>query len=601
MNYWPRIILLSIFDGFMVGASVYVALLLRFEGLIPEQYIEAGLFLLPIYALSTIAFFFAFGLYHRMWQYASIGELYGIIKAASTSAIFVFFMIYLLSLPTLPRSVYIISWILIIITTGGARLSWRTIRDSIIKSSNKEAKNALIIGAGDAGAIIAREMQSNNSLGIIPVGFIDDNPLKQKLSLFDIPVLGIREEIPQLVEKYNIEEIIIAMPSASGKAIREIISICRETSAKLRIFQGSNEILKQTRIRNIELEDLLRREAVKMNLDEIASYLKGKKVLVSGAGGSIGSELCRQISMHSPSSLILLENSENNLFEIENELRKSFPKAEIIAELADIRDKARLEKVFAQNQPQVVFHAAAFKHVPMMEKHPEEAIQNNIIGSKNIAEIAKQDKVETFILVSTDKAVNPSSVMGATKRIAEMIIQSMSQDSTTRFAAVRFGNVLGSRGSVIPIFEKQIKAGGPVTVTHPDMTRFFMTIPESVQLIIQAGAMTRGGEIFVLDMGEPVKILDLAHDLINLHGLVPDKDIEIQISGIRPGEKLHEVLFTAEEEMAATRHERIYITDENQIHKDVLRIIEEYSISKPDKSLSLIKDLLPEFTPNNDN
>lgn len=596
MNSWIRIILLMIFDGILISASIYIALLLRFEGSIPADYIEAWLFLLPIFVLSTIGFLFIFRLYHRMWQYASIGELYGIIKAASTSIVCIFFIIYLFTLPSLPRSVYILSWILIIVATGGSRLGWRIVRDKIIKAVNQEAKNALIIGAGDAGAIVARELISNSSLNLNPIGFIDDNPLKQKLSLFDVPVLGSREDIPKLVEEYSVEEIIIAMPSTTGKAIREIISICRETPAKLRIFQGSSEILKQTRIRNIELEDLLRREPVKMDLDEIASYLKGKNVLVSGAGGSIGAELCRQISMHSPSTLILLEYSENNLFEIESELQKSFPNLKIEAELADIRDKSRLETLFIKNQPQVVFHAAAFKHVPMMERHPEEAVKNNILGSKNIAKIAEQYKVETFILVSTDKAVNPSNIMGATKRIAEMIIQAMNQKSATRFAAVRFGNVLGSRGSVIPIFEKQILTGGPVTLTHPEMTRYFMTIPESVQLIIQAGAIAKGGEIFVLDMGEAVKIIDLAHDLINLHGLVPDKDIEIKITGIRPGEKLHEELFTAREQMAATRHERIYITDENQVKVDVLKIIENYDIFNSETSKELIKKILTEYS-----
>ena len=595
MNSWIRIILLMIFDGILISASVYIALLLRFEGNIPSNYIEAWLFLLPIFVLSTIVFLFIFRLYHRMWQYASIGELYGIVKAASTSIICIFFIIYLLALPSLPRSVYILSWILIIVATGGSRLGWRIVRHKIIKAANQEAKNALIIGAGDAGAIVAREFISNSSLDLVPIGFIDDNPLKQKLSLFDVPVLGSREDIPRLVIEYSVEEIIIAMPSTTGKAIREIISICRETPAKLRIFQGSSEILKQTRIRNIELEDLLRREPVKMNLEEIASYLKGKNVLVSGAGGSIGAELCRQISMHSPSTLILLEYSENNLFEIENELQKSFPNLKIEAELADIRDKSRLETLFIKNQPQVVFHAAAFKHVPMMERHPEEAVKNNILGSKNIAEIAEQYKVETFILVSTDKAVNPSNIMGATKRIAEMIIQALNQKSATRFAAVRFGNVLGSRGSVIPIFEKQIIAGGPVTLTHPEMTRYFMTIPESVQLIIQAGAMAKGGEIFVLDMGEPVKIIDLAHDLINLHGLVADKDIEIKITGIRPGEKLHEELFTAREQMAATRHERIYITDENHVNENILPIIENYDLVNLETSKELIKKIIVEY------
>jgi len=513
-------------------------------------------------------------------------------------------MIYALNLPTLPRSVYILSWFLTAAFIGASRLGWRVLWDVLFAEKLTSPKRVLIIGAGDAGALVAKEIGQNKSLNMEAVGFIDDSPLKQKMTLYGIPVLGNRERIPAVVKKYAIDEVIIAMPSAGGKTIREINQICRQTSAKVRIFQGAEGILSgKYRIKDIELDDLLKREPVKLDLDEIASYLKGKRVLVSGAGGSIGSELCRQISMYEPEELVLLDYAENNLFEIENELRMGFPHLKIKAELADIKEKERILGIFKNCRPQVVFHAAAYKHVPMMEKHPLEAVKNNIFGTLNLAQAADRFGAETFILISTDKAVNPSNVMGATKRVAELIVGEMNVRSRTSFAAVRFGNVLGSRGSVVPIFKKQIENGGPVTVTHPEMTRYFMTIPEAVQLVIQAGAMARGGEIFVLDMGEPVKIIDLAYDMIRLMGYQPGEDIEIKITGIRPGEKLHEELFTAKEQMAATRHERIFLTNADGSSIDVIAKIEAWSKNLTEKrsfdeqeaALNLLSWLLPEF------
>lgn len=603
MNYWVRLFLLMIFDAFLVNASIYISLLLRFEGQIMPEYLEAFFYLVPWYTVITLVCLYAFRLYHRMWQYASLGELSAIVKAVTISTAGVVGCIYLFGLPTLPRSVYLLGWFFIIAFTGGSRLAWRMIRDSLLKDISTVARPTLIVGAGDAGAMVAREILNNHSLNLYPVGFVDDSSLKQHLTIYDIPVLGNRKSIPRLVHKYGIEEIIIAMPSAPGRTIKEIMDICRETPAKVRIFQGSSEMLGDTtyRIRDIQVEDLLRREPVKMNLDEVAHYLEGKTVLVSGAGGSIGSELCRQIAVFKPRRLILLEYSENNLFDIYNELRELFADLEIIPDLTDIKDRMKLQQTFNRYEPQVVFHAAAYKHVPMMELHPAEAIKNNVLGTKNMAEIAHRSKVETFILISTDKAVNPSSVMGATKRIAEMIIQEMNQNSSTIFAAVRFGNVLGSRGSVIPTFKKQIEQGGPVTVTHPAMTRYFMTIPEAVQLVIEAGAMARGGEIFVLDMGEPVKIIDLAQDLIRLYGKEPDKDIEIQITGIRPGEKLQEELFSSLEQMAATQHDRIYISRQEEIAgSSIITLVDRYfsknAFINQAEIIELIATLIPDFT-----
>jgi FlaA1/EpsC-like NDP-sugar epimerase len=601
MNYWLRLTSMIIFDSILIISSVYLSLLLRFDGQIEATYYQAFITLIPWFAVISLTSLYFFRIYHRMWQYASLGELYSIVKAITTSIFIVVALIYTVPLPTLPRSVYILSWGLMIALIGGSRLGWRILRDLIIKDISSVAKRTLIIGAGDAGALVARELKNNPGLNLQALGFIDDSRYKQHLTLYGIPVLGNRRAIPHIVEHYGIEEIIIAMPSASGRVIRELIEICQTTPAQLRIFQGASDLLSQgSKIRNIELEDLLRREPVKLNLQEIAAYLTGKTVLVSGAGGSIGSELCRQICGFNPGSLIVLDYSENNLFDIDNELRENYPDIPIETELADIKDRVRLQTVFSRSQPQVVFHAAAHKHVPMMEKHPAEAIKNNILGTRNIAEMADKFGTEIFILISTDKAVNPTSVMGATKRIAEMLIQDLNQKSQTRFAAVRFGNVLGSRGSVIPTFKRQIENGGPVTVTHPDMTRYFMTIPEAVQLVIEAGAMAQGGEIFVLDMGDPVKILDLAQDLIRLHGFEPDKDIKIRFTGIRPGEKLYEELFSAREQMAATKHDRIYITKRDQdLHFNSIETIDtifaKNAFLNRNDVVKLISQVLPEY------
>lgn len=564
MFYRLRIILLLLIDCILVNLALFLALFLRFgfEDAIPDQYMQAYIHLIPWWTVLAIGSIYLFRLYHRMWQYASLGELYGIVKAASSGMLVLVLLIYTMPLPHLPRSVYILGWMMTIILVGGSRLTWRVMRDSIVREAGQQQKSVLIVGAGDAGALLARELLHNRLLNLNPIGFVDDSRLKQKLTIYGIPVLGTRDRIPHLVKHYQVEEILIAMPSADGRAIREILEICRQTLARVRVFQGPNALFQSRElIRDIQVEDLLRREPVQLNLEEISSYLGNKVVLVTGAGGSIGSELCRQLCGCGPKRLILLDYSENNLFEIERELRSQFLELDFYAALTDIRDRPKLEALFADQQPQVIFHAAAYKHVPLMETNPDEAVKNNVVGTHNVARLADQYGSEVFVLISTDKAVNPSSIMGATKRIAELIIQEMGQHSPTCFAAVRFGNVLGSRGSVIPIFEQQIAQGGPVTVTHPDMTRYFMTIPEAAQLVIQAGALARGGEIFVLDMGQPVKILDLAKDLISLHGSRPDQDIPIVFTGIRPGEKLSEELFNSKEGTTTTRHDRIFISN----------------------------------------
>jgi FlaA1/EpsC-like NDP-sugar epimerase len=603
MNQTIRIIALMCIDAIFIALALILALVLRFEGDLSGQYgqyLNNAIYLLPYYIILTIAFMHIFRLYHRMWQYASIGELYGILKATTTSSVLIVLSIYTIDLPHLPRSVYILIWLLISGFIGGSRLGWRILRDYLINQKNSQGKNTLIIGAGDGGAMVVRELLNNSSLNLTPVGFIDDSRFKQNLTVYDVPVLGRRRDIPTIVKEYQVEEIIIAIPSANGRTIREIMDICRQTQARVRIFQGTNELLADKYdFREIQMEDLLRREPVQLNLNKISGYIQNKTVLVSGAGGSIGSELCRQISRFSPQALVLVEYSENNLFQIELELKEVFPDLTIYSQLVDIKDRERLQKVFKEYMPQVVFHAAAYKHVPMMEKHPQSALRNNVIGTKNLAELADQYEVETFIFISTDKAVQPTSIMGATKRIGEMIIQEMNGKSYTNFAAVRFGNVLGSSGSVIPIFEKQIQKGGPVTVTDAQMTRYFMTIPEAVQLVIQAGAMAQGGEIFVLDMGEPVKILDLAADLIRLHGLEPDKDIKIEITGIRPGEKLYEELFTANEKMTTTYHDRIFISENGHQAINVLELVDKLIVHNvfldSADAIDIIRKFLPQF------
>jgi FlaA1/EpsC-like NDP-sugar epimerase len=466
-------------------------------------------------------------------------------------------------------------------------------------------RNVLIVGAGDAGAMLVRELQNNPTLGLKAVAMVDDDPSKHKAILFGVPVLGPRKRIPYLVKDLEISEIIIAMPSVTGETVREIVDVCRQTPARVRILPGVYASACQNlakNLRDVQMEDLLRREPVDTNIEEIAGYIKGKSVLVTGAGGSIGSELCRQLYNLLPSNLIMVDNCENNLFDIEQELSCYPDTVPIQPQLVDIRERDKLDRTFKRYKPQVVFHAAAYKHVPMMERHPDEAISNNVIGTRNIAEISDRYGVETFIMVSTDKAVNPTSVMGASKRLAELVVRNISRTSKTRFAAVRFGNVLGSRGSVVPTFIKQIEAGGPVTVTHPDMQRYFMTIPEAVQLIIQAGALTKGGEIFVLDMGEMVKIDDLARDLIRLAGYEPDKDIKVVYTGIRPGEKLYEELFTDRENMAATKYERIFISKKEMddaylnINKTVMTFAKSGLHNRADV-LELIMNLLPEYQP----
>lgn len=566
MSYRQRLILFFIIDSILILGSVYVSYLLRFEfDLDTRYYIGMAIVGVAIW-ITTYALFYHFKLYRRVWQYASIGELVSIVKAV-TIAIAVCFGLYVLyrqlggSL-VIPRSIYPIAWMAIVLSIGGSRFVWRLYRDSYIKIQPHH-RRALIIGAGDAGALVVRELKHSMEAELYPVAFIDDDPNKQMLEVVGIPVIGTREDIPHAVKSFEIDTIVIAMPSAPRDQIAAIIQLCKDTGAHIKLLPRVSDLIEGhisvQMIRDVNVEDLLGREPVDVDLEEIARYITGKAVLITGAGGSIGAELCRQVAVFEPRTLLLLGHGENSIFDIYNELLRSYPELHCTPIIADIQDESRMESVFAHNDIDVVFHAAAHKHVPLMEANPLEAIKNNVVGTRNVALMAHRYGVERFVMISTDKAVNPTSVMGATKRIAEMLVQSLAMESETIFTAVRFGNVLGSRGSVIPFFKQQIEAGGPVTVTHPDMVRYFMTIPEAVQLVIQAGGFAEGGEVFILDMGKPVRIVDLARDLIRLSGLEPERDIEIQFAGIRPGEKLYEELLTDEEGLTATRHHRIYI------------------------------------------
>ncbi|MHB8182978.1 MAG: polysaccharide biosynthesis protein [Candidatus Desulforudaceae bacterium] len=564
-----RLPLLMMVDTTLILSALFLAYCLRFQvWFVPSAYRVEFLELGLLYVGVFVGIFYLLRLYHRIWAYSSTNELVAIIQGVIAGSLIVVTVAVMVGID-FPRSIPILMWAFGILFIGGSRFGWRLYREQVGRKlkqndnghQNGVAHNSLIVGAGAAGSLVAKELM-NNGVGVKPIGFVDDDPNKRNLQLMGLPVLGNRQEIPRLVKEYRVKEVIIAMPSMPGEAIREIVQICRAAGVRTMILPGVYQLISGevsvNKIRPVQVEDILRREPVRVDLAQIANYLRGKVVLVTGAGGSIGSELCRQIATLQPQSLILLDNYENTTNDLFVELRDADSGLSIRVEIADIREQVRIDAVFQQYRPDVVFHAAAHKHVPLMEYSPTEAIRTNVFGTRKVAQAALNAGVDTFILISTDKAVNPTSVMGATKRLAEVLIQHMNGRGATRFAAVRFGNVLDSDGSVVPLFKRQIEAGGPVTVTHPEMTRYFMTILEAVQLVIQAGAMAEGGEVFVLDMGEPVKILDLATDLIRLSGLEPGKDIQVNFIGVRPGEKLYEELLTAEEGTNATRHRRIF-------------------------------------------
>jgi FlaA1/EpsC-like NDP-sugar epimerase len=564
-------------DAMVLALAYAAAYVVRFEGDIPPLMLRTLAWTLPYVVILYYGSIVFFDVHRLAWRYVGLRDVSRIALAVGTAAL-------ILVLSRLLGIRWVTSgglWARALIPLGvtastaafaflgiiGVRVARRMLAENTESSSRvrqqSEPIRTMLIGAGRAGVLVAKEMADRPDLGLVPVGFLDDDPVKVGTVMHGIPVLGTTGDLARLCAKHGAKQALITIASASGTAVRRVTKLCEESGLPVKIIPGLFEIVggsvNLSRIREVAIEDLLGREPV--TLDEVAidSVVKGRKILVTGAGGSIGSELCRQIGRFAPASLVLVEHSENSLFFVDRELRSLFPKLEVQIYLADIRERARMDAILMQQKPDVIFHAAAHKHVPMMEANPTEAIKNNVLGTKMIAELADAHGVSEFVMISTDKAVNPTSVMGASKRAAEIFIQALSQRSRTRFVAVRFGNVLGSAGSVVPIFKEQIARGGPVTVTSADMKRYFMTIPEACQLVLQAGAMGHGGEIFVLDMGEPVRIIDLARDLIALSGLRVGEDIEIKVTGTRPGEKLFEELALENEGAERTRHPKVFI------------------------------------------
>lgn len=602
---------LASLDIISVILAAFISIYLRFDSdKIPANYLSMLISYLPLAVIIYLLSFYVFKLYGRIWRYASATELIAVVMANLVGSA-VWYSISLYIGAVLPRSLYVFTFLLLIFFIGGSRLSLRfysyVMNKPKYRQIQRKKNKVLIIGAGDAGAMLLREIERYHIANRQVVGFIDDDKNKTGKILLGVKVLGARNELVKIAAEKGIDEIIIAMPSVKGKEIKAIISICKETNCKLTILPGLYEIIEGkvsiSQLRPVDIEDLLGRDPVKLDTTAVKEYLAGKIVLITGAGGSIGSEIVRQVAKMQPKKLLLLGKGENSIYEITQELKINCPEVKTVPIIADIRDKERIKAIMDYFKPQVVFHAAAHKHVPLMEYQPAEAVRNNILGTKVVADEAAAHNVETFVMISTDKAVNPTSVMGCTKRVAEMYVQSMNKNSGTRFVAVRFGNVLGSRGSVIPLFKQQIAKGGPVTVTHPDMKRYFMTIPEASQLVLQAGAMAKGGEVFVLDMGEPVRIYDLAKDLITLSGLIPDKDIEIKITGLRPGEKLFEELLSAEDGTEKTTHKKIFTArikeiDKAELDKEISKILE---ITDGEEVVAALQKMVPTYTPNREN
>jgi len=578
MTYKQRLSMFIIIDSFIVLAAIFVSHVLIGGNL--DMVNLPILFTAIVILLSHHSLSFHFKLYKKAWEYASTGELIIILKTAVAS-ISIALLFQLMMLDQVNIRLLTVTGLLHILLIGGSRFCWRIFRDSIMQKDDKKFRT-LIIGAGSAGTMVARQLIKNNDTSLKPIAFIDDDRKKHHLDILGVPVIGGTEQIVKAVEQYQIENIVIAIPSLHKKELNTIFQECAKTDAKTQIIPMLEDLMtgkvSVNQFRDVQVEDLLGREPVHLNIDSISQYISGKVVLVTGAGGSIGSEICRQIANFHPKKIIVLGHGENSIYSIETELKMAHSNAtmEIIPEIAELQDAKKMMSVMERHQPDVVYHAAAHKHVPLMERNPEEAVKNNVIGTLNAANAASWHGVKTFVMISSDKAVNPTSVMGATKRLAEMIIQHFDETSATKFVAVRFGNVLGSRGSVIPLFKKQIERGGPITVTHPDMVRYFMTIPEASRLVLQAGSLAKGGEIFVLDMGEPVRIVDLAKNLIKLSGYTVE-EIGIEYSGIRPGEKLFEELLNAEEVHEPQVFPKIYIgKTANLFMNDIEYLIDHY-------------------------
>jgi len=603
-----RFVLLG--DLFIIVVSALGSFALRLEiGPLFIYYLPQAYWLVGISLLVKPIVFYFFGLYRRMWIYASIKELRLIVVAVTTASVVVSLIIVLLlafqTLPGFPRSALLIDWLLTLVLVGGFRFSLRIISETqnVSSISYKGNRRVLIVGAGDAGALVVREMQKNSQLRLTPVCFLDDDPNKQKKQIHGVPVVGTLSELARIVQIRHIHEVIIAIPSAPGEVIRRVTDACRMKGIPFRTMPGIFELIggkvNVNRLREVEIEDLLRRAPTHIDEGKIGTSLSGKRVIVTGAGGSIGSELCRQIARWGPSALILLGHGENSIFETLLDLEENFPSVPLHPVIADVRDIDRINTVFDRLRPQVVFHTAAHKHVPLMESNIEEAVTNNVLGTRNVVEASLSYGIDELVLISTDKAIRPSSIYGAAKRLSELIVLDAAQRSGRAFSVVRFGNVLGSRGSVVPLFKRQIARGGPITITHPDMKRYFMTIPEAVHLVLQASSIGAGGEVFVLNMGEQIRILDLAEDLIRLSGLEPGKDVDIVFTGIRPGEKLSEELWDQWAHYEPTSHPDIWLlADEDLLSSSELnQMVDELIQLAREGDSSVIVNILDECIP----
>lgn len=597
-------------DTFLLNACVYLSLIMRFDvGIvsIEPQYISNYVENVLPYTIMSLLIFWLFRLYHSLWQYASIAEVYRIAEACIIVEL-VHFLSNKIMGNMLPRSCYFNAAIYLIIAICASRFMYRMIRTVLNKYRNiKTSNNVMIIGAGEATNVIMREIQNSSYLANSNIAcIIDDDRRKVGKYIRGVKVIGTRDKIKEAAKLYDIDEIIFAITSASNEVKRDILNICKETDCTLKILPGVYQMvdgeINVNSIRNVDVLDLLGRDPIEVDIESIMGYVKDKVIMVTGGGGSIGSELCRQLVSHKPKQLIIFDIYENNAYDIQQELKINYPDANVVTLIGSIRNVSRLESVFAQYKPDIVYHAAAHKHVPLMEVSPDEAVKNNVVGTWNVARMADKYGVKKFVMISTDKAVNPTNVMGATKRICEMIVQTYNEISKTDFVAVRFGNVLGSNGSVIPLFKRQIEAGGPVTVTDPNIIRYFMTIPEAVSLVLQAGAYAKGGEIFILDMGKPVKIDDLAKNLIRLSGYTLGVNMEIKYTGLRPGEKLYEELLMKEEGLQETDNKLIHIGKPIEFDKenffDNLEKLKEEAYSETGNIRESLKKVVDTYHPN---
>jgi len=596
-------------DILIVSFSIWFSFFLRFEGNIPEQYFQFIYRMIGLALIFLIPIFYFHKLYSFSWTYVSTNEAIYLFRATTISFLFlsvvIFVSNYFPHFVNFPRSTIFTSYILVFILCGFVRLAKRIYMLVFSVNKNTDKPRTLIVGAGDAGEQILRSMVSSVGNPYNPCGFVDDNPIKKGVVIHGLKVLGKIHDIPKIVENYQIKQLIIALPSAGGKQIRDAVEFGKKAGIqKIKIAPPLSEIIRGEvsfkSLKDVEVEDLLGREEVLLDTKQIENFIRNKVVLITGAAGSIGSELSRQIAKFKPTLLLLLDQDETGIFNISKEINENFPGLKIQKLVADITDNKKIGKIFDRFSPKIIFHAAAYKHVPLMEENIDEAVKNNIFGTKNLIEASIKSQAEKFVFISTDKAVNPSSVMGATKRIGEMLCRYFNKKSNTEFVSVRFGNVLNSRGSVIPIFREQIKKGGPIGVTHPDMKRYFMLTSEACLLVMQAGAMGKGGEVFVLDMGKPVKILDLAKEMIKLSGLTLDKDIAIVFTGPRPGEKMFEEMLTAEEGTVATQNKKIFmanvsISDLDELEKKIINLEGNISNLSEQEIFSILKDIVPFF------